>query len=259
MNYLNIIYLTSANASAKDLTTGRARWILDPVQSFPQNTKLRVALHSFSYTNYFINISVAKTNNIIYYTDDVLLPTKYSVTIPDGSYNVTDLSDAINIGVVNNGHADGLITIVPDFSTNKVQFSISVVGWQLYFPAGTPYALLGTTLNQKIPTAGLTVGAYSELAPNVATFNSILSIYVHSSLSNNSIFNGRQSDVLGSVIPTASIGSIQDNKETNLIWIDASQLAGQSLNDISVYLSDQNNNPINLSDDFSLTLIVAQV
>ena len=259
MNYSNIIYLTSANATYKDLSNGIANWVLDPVISFSASSKFKVALHSFSFTNFFVNISAALANNTFSYTDDVAVPAKYTITIPTGSYNVSDLSEAINVAVVNAGHADGLITLVPDFATNKVQFSISAAGWQLYFPAGSPFVLLGTTLNQKIPAAGLTIGAYTELAPNVATFNSILSIYVHSNLTNNSIFNGRQSDVIGSIIPTASIGSVQDNKEINLIWTSADSLSGQSLNQIQVYLTNQSGAPINLSDDFQLTVIVSEI
>lgn len=257
MEYSNVLYLTSSNATSKDLTTGRAQWVLDPVISFPQGSKISTTLHSFSFTNFFVNITTG-VNDKFYYSNDLLNLTKYSITIAQGSYSVTELSDAINIGVINNGHADGLIVLTPDFATNKVLFSLSVAGWILNFPAGTPYVLLGTNLNQTIPNGALTVGAYSELAPNVATFNSILSLYVHSNITNNSVFNGRQSNVIGTVIPTASIGSVQDNKEMNLIWIDASNLAGQSLNDVSVYITDQTDKSVNLSDDFSLVLIFSQ-
>ena len=258
-DYLNVIFLSSANATSKDLTRGQSFFVMDPVLQFPPNTKLKVACQQFSYTNFFVNVSAALANNTFYYTDDAGTPDKYSVTIPDGSYNVSDLSDAINTEVINNGHADGLITLVPDFATNKVLFSISAAGWQLYFKAGSPYVLLGCTLNQKIPAAGLTAAAYSELAPNVATFNSITNLYVHTSLTNNSIFSGRKSDIIASVTPTASIGSIQEYQPHNLIWLDAKELAGSSVNSINIYVTDQSGAAVNLSDDYNLTLIIASV
>jgi hypothetical protein len=259
MEPLSVLYLTSSNASYKDLATGQARWTMDPVLSFPTGAKLKLTLHSMSYTNFFINISVALGNNTFFYTDDVAVPNKYTVTIPSGSYNVSDLSDAINSGIVNNTHPDGLIVLIPDFSTNKVQFNISAAGWQVTFPAGSPFALLGTNLNQTIPAGALTIGAYSELAPNVATFNSILNIYVHSNLTNASVFNGRQSDVIGTIIPTASIGSVQDNKEFNLIWIPCNNLGGSSVNEIQVRLTNQAGVPLNLSDDFSVVIIISMM
>lgn len=254
MEYINIIYLNSSNADYVDLTTSRARWILQPPLQFPTG-KVKVSLHSFSFVNYFINI-VTGLNDTFYYTDDILDLVKFSVTIPQGSYNVSDLSDAVNVGIINNTHPDGLISLVPDFATNRVLFSISQAGWMISFGAGTPFLLVGCNLNQTIPAGpALTVGAYSELGPNVATFNEVQTIYVHSNITNNSIFNGIQSNILGSVVPTASIGSTQSDKEINLIWTDCAELSNSSLNEFQVYLTDQNNNPVRLSDNFALTLM----
>lgn len=260
VNYLNNIYLSSASSDYTDLSVGRANWVMNPPLSFPEKTKLKICLHSFSFTNFFVNISAAKVNNKFYYTDDVGITNKYVVTIPDGSYSVSDLADGINIGVINNGHTDGLITLIPDFASNRVVYTISTIGWQINMLAGTPYVLLGSTLNQKIPAAALTtVANYSELAPAVATFNDLLNIYVHSNITNNSIFGGTQSNIIANIVPTASIGSVQLSEPVNLMWINASELAGSALNNIDIYLTNQVGAPINLSDNFSLTLLFASV
>jgi hypothetical protein len=251
-----VLYLNSANSTSKDLSKGRAFFVMNPVMEIPRDVKIKVAVQQFSFTNFFVNISAALVNNKFYYTNDALTPDKYTVTIPDGSYNVSDLSDAVNVGVINNGHTDGLITLTPDFSTNKVIFSISAAGWQLYFKAGTSYVLLGTTLNQKIPAAGLTTGAYSELAPGVGTFNSITQLYLHSSLTNSSVFSGVKSDVIASITPTASIGSVQNTETYNLVWIPSDFLNGSILNSINLYVTDQNGNPVNLSDDYGTTILI---
>lgn len=256
MEYTSILYLNSAGATSKDLTTATANFILDPVINVPSGKSVKVAVQSASFTNFFINI-LTGVNDKIYYTNDVGTPDKYSITIPQGSYNVSDLSDAIDLGVVNNGHTSGLLSLVPDFSTNKVLISISTAGWQIYFKLLTPYVLLGITLNQKIPAAGLTTGAYSELAPNVATFNSITQLYLHTSLTNNSVFSGKRSDVLAAITPTASIGSVQQYEPFNLVWTPAPELGGSSINSVRMYLTDQSGASVNLSDDFSCTLILA--
>ena len=258
-NYLNNIFLNSASASYTDLTTGQANWVMNPPINFPARSKLKVCLHSFSFTNFFVNISALKVNNLFYYTNDIAIPNKYTVTIPDGSYSVSDLSDAINIGVINNGHTDGLIVLTPDFASNRVVFTISTIGWQINMLAGTPYLLIGSTLAQAIPVALTTVANYSELATNVASFNDLLNIYVHTNLSNNSIFGGVQSNIIANIIPTSAIGSVQNSEPTNLLFIDASELAGSSLNNINVYLTNQVGAPVALSDDFSLTLLVMEL
>jgi hypothetical protein len=253
---ISVLYLNSANAASKSLANGQATFTVDPVIFIPQG-KIKLSMVQFSFTNFFINISAALANNIFYYTDDIAVPNKYQCSIPTGSYNVSDLSNAINAEVINNGHADSLIQLVPDFATNKVMFSISAAGWQITFPAGSPYVLLGTTLNQTIPNGALTIGPYTELAPNVAQFNSILNLYLHTSLTNESVYSGRKSDIVASIIPTASIGSIQMTEPRNLIWVPCPSLSGATINTITIYVSDQNGNRINLSDDFSCTLLLA--
>lgn len=256
MSNLSTLFLASASATYKDLSTGRCRVDFNPPLSFPPNTRLKLCCQSFQFTNFFINISSTIGNNTFYYSDDLGNLVKYTITIPDGSYNVSELSEAVNLGVIANGHTSNLITIIPDFSSNKVIFNISAAGWILNFPAGTPYVLLGCTLNQTIPNGALTVGAYSEMAPNVATFNSIQSIYLHTSLTNNSNFSGQKSDVISAVVPTVSIGSIQQSRDYWPLWIDCSNLAGQSLSSIHLSLTDQNGNTILMSDDFSCVIVI---
>lgn len=258
MEFIHVLYLNSAKAEYTDLTTASAIFQMKSVLDLPRDAKIKVACQSFSFTNFFINISVALANNTFFYTDDLLDPTKYSVVIPDGSYSVSDLSNAINLGVINNAHPDGLITLIPDFSSNKVIFSISLPNWQINFSAGSPYILLGTTLDQAIPALALTVGPYSEMATNVATFNDITNLYLHTSLTNSASFSGTNSDVIASIIPTASIGSIQSEKEYNLVWINADNLAGSQVSQISIYVTNQSGARVRLQDHFSCTIVIAR-
>jgi hypothetical protein len=253
---VSAIFLSSGNATYKNLATAVASFDVQPPIMLPPNRTVKVCCQSASYTNYFLNVQTG-INDAFYYTDDVLITNKYSVTVPQGSYSVSDLSDAINAGVVNNGHTSGLISLIPDFSSNRVLFSIAAVGWQINMLAGTPYLLLGATLNQKIPAGGLTTGAYSQLAPNVATFNSITELFLHTSLTNNSVYSGRRSDVVLNITPTASIGSIQRVEPYNLIWIPANELSGTSINNIRVYWTDQTGASVQLSDDFAATVLLS--
>jgi len=252
----NILFLDSAAATQKDLNTSQFTQIFEPPLKFP-NQPIKIGLHSFSFTNFFVNISSALVNNTFYYTNDLGTPNKYSITIPDGSYSVQALSSAINLGVLTNGHTTGLITVIADYSTNKLIWNISLAGWQLYFPAGSCYAICGMTLNQKVPAAALTTGAYSELGTNVAQFNNVQRIYIHTSLSNNSIFGGRQNNIIDNTSPYAPIGSTQEYQPSNILWMNADyNLSGSSISSVLIYLTDQNGNRIQLTDEFSCTILV---
>ena len=264
METINVIYLNSATATNKNLNKSTANFVLSPPIIFPQNCKLKVACQQFSYTNFFLNVSAALANNH-FVVEFGTGPVVHTITIPDGSYNVSELSSAVNVGVLNAGLPDGLVTLIPDFATNKVLFNISLTNYRLSFPAGTMYVLLGTTLAQFIPaevipgTPVYTTGIYSELAPAVANFNSILTVYLHTSLSNNSVFSGNQSNILASIIPTVPIGSVQEFSPYNMVHVDAHELVGANLSSINIYLTDQSNNPIALQDDFSTTILVSRV
>lgn len=260
-NFQNIIYLTSSNASSVNLATGSANWVMNPPIQYDRNQKLKVAVQSFSYTNFFVNLSAALANNVFTLKNNLTGGHTFTVTIPDGSYSVDDLSNTINNGLINQGLPTGIVSLTPDYNTSTVVFTLSTVGYQISFPAGSPYILLGTNLAQTIPAGNTytTVANYSESGPSQATFNSILGLYVHTSLTNNSIFNGIQSDILYQSTPTADIGSIQSDSPFFPLWIDASTLSGASVNNISVYITDQNGNPVVLSDNFALSIIVMQV
>jgi hypothetical protein len=263
MENIAVLYLNTANATNKDLTQSTATFTLNPPLILPRYSKLKVCCQSFSFTNFFINISAALGNNNFVVENDVGVV--YTCVIQDGSYNVSELSAAINIELINQGLPDGLILLIPDFSTNRVVFSISQANYRISFPAGTMFDLLGCTLNQFIPAEVVpgvpvyTIAVYNELAPNVASFNSILNVYLHTSLTNNSIFSGQQSNILASIIPTASIGSVQSFEPYNMVYIDAHELSGAHLSNINIYLTDQNNNPVNLQDDWSCTLFIARM
>jgi len=256
---ISVLYLNSAQANTKDLTKAKASFVMDPPLVMPGNCKLKVTCTQFSFTNWFLNVSAALANNHFVISDNIGGGHTFTLVIPDGSYNVTDLSNAINVAGINAGLVDGLVQLVPDFSTNKVLFKISVANYQISFPAGTMYALLGTNLAQLIPAGGFTAAAYNELAPLVANFNSVLNVYLHTSLSNNAVFSGKQSNVIASIIPVASVGSIQIYEPPNLIMVDAHELVSASISTINIYLTDQNNNSLYLTDDFSSTILIQRV
>jgi len=254
---LAVLFMNSANAQYTNLGAGVAQFAMEPALQFHQGQRIKLAMSQFSFTNWFMNISAALGNNLFTYTDDILNLTKYSVTISDGSYSVDELSQAINVGVLNNSHTDGLFVLSPDYASNRVLVSISAAGWLVNWGVGTSYLLNGFALADTVPVGGaLTLAAYSELAPNVATYNNITNLYVHCSLTANSNFSGRNGSVIGSAIPTSNIGSIQSSEPNNLVWIDASQLSGSTVSSVQINIRDQSGNDVVLSDHFGCVVMI---
>ena len=228
-----------------------------PLVKVPLDAKnIRIYLKSMRYWYTFQNISVSKGNNQFYVTNDVSLSMKYTLTIPDGIYSVNSLSATIQNELVNHGLASNVVSIVGDTSNGQCFFTIAS-GWQLYFPSTTPYVLLGCTLNQKIPSGGLTTAQYGEYAPNDAQFSQFSAINLHCSLVSNSIVNGEQSNILDVIIPDVSVGFQAKYEPINLLKINADNLRGRDIYNVTLNITDQNNVALETdSNSWGCTLVI---
>lgn len=245
-----VIFLSSAKASIKDLTKGEATFLQrNPIQF--DNAQL--GLTEFDFTNFFINVSAALGNNKVYYSDDGADATKYTITVPDGSYSLSALNDyvgaqqAATVGNV-------IFSFIPNYSTNKagIQFG-NVVNWYVHFGADSPYTLLGFSNGQNVPVGKANTAYYVEYGGAVAAFNNITSLKVWCNLTTDSISNTESSSVIYQTIPTVDVGSTQASTPQKPLFCD---MAVQNISQITVRILDQNDNPVNMSEDFSITLVV---
>lgn len=231
--------------------------IMQPALTIPniaQNIKCYTPETKFWYA--FKNISSAKANNKFYITDNAGIPTKYTLTIDDGLYSLDDLNSALNYQVTSAGLPSNTLTLIADNATGKVIFTLTT-GYQIYFGSNSMNVLLGCNALQKIPSGGLTTGLYSEKAPNVATFSALTSVLFHCSLISNSILNGRGSDVIASVAPAVSVGSLQIDRPYNPIKIPCQNLYNLQIGQIMMYLTDQNGNLLDTnSENFEITIVI---
>jgi hypothetical protein len=248
-----IIFLDSSQASTKDLATGYARFdYVQPIEPFPGGVKIAVV--SFSYTNFFINISAP--NNVIYYSNDALDPTKYAITIPTGSYGLTDLNDYCSAAqLAQVGVAQVIFTLEPNFSTGKVNVVFgNVAAWYVNFTANSP-SILGFGV-QHVPVTDSNTPFYLEESPNAASFNSVTQVKVTSDLATDSIDNSNlSSNVIHISTPNVGIGSVQVDQPNNLITIESSKLTTK-VSSITVQLVDQNNQPVAMAEDYSIVLML---
>lgn len=259
------LFLSSAEASHTDLSQSRATFQLETPIVFPKGSAVKLACQKVEYTNFFYNVSAAIGNNTMYYTDTLATPQKYNITIPDGDYNVEELSDKIALGLVANGHDADLWKFQADNSTGRVFVYIHDIGWQVNFAANSPYALLGFTSGQKVPSAALTVASladttaadYNELGASQATLNSVSTVYLHTSLTNQSTYCNKSSNIVMTASPNADTGALCTVADYNLTWVPTT-LEGSSVSSITIFLTDQNDKTIALTDNFSCSLILRQ-
>jgi len=254
------LILNSASGSAglvsRDLTKSEFVTQIVPFQ-VPIDSNPYVYLYKAQIWNHFITISTALGNNKIYYTNDAGTPDKYSITIPDGYWSDTELSNQINVGVIANSHTSGLISCVGQLATQKIIWTISASGWQVYFKADSPYSITGNTLLQKIPAGGLTTASYSETSPNVADFSACTSILVTCSLVSGCTTSGSvQKNILDSVVPDVGVGSLINYQPQNISPLSAPLLRGDNINGVTIKLTNETGGALSITEDFSLEVCV---
>ncbi len=254
------LFLNSAVATSKDLTIGRAIYIMDPPLRFGSEHKghtPEISVHSVSYTNFFINISAALSNNHIFYSDDSKTDEKYDIKIGDGSYSIEALNQYVSkaqaevVGSVK-------FQFLPNYSTNGsfVQFG-SEAGWFVYFKAAvSPFVLLGFNSGDYVPATKASIPNDIELSPNVSQFNNITAVNVTTNLSNSTYYGGKKGDVLFESRPIVPIGSVQTDTPNNLIWADSDALQ-TDISEVIVQLKDQNGTGLDLNaENFSVSLSI---
>ena len=253
MSLQRAFFLSTAQASIKDLTQAKATWQFLNQMDFPAGSA--VGLLELSFTNWFVNISNSLNNNKIYYSNDAANLTKYVITIPDGSYSLAAINEyCAAVQQAQAGVAQVIFNLVANYSTNKVgiQFA-NVTGWYVHFDVDSPYTLMGFTNGQNIPTSKASTANYVEYGPNVASLNNVKSIQVKCDLTTDSISNGRSSSVIYQTTPTSDTGSTQTDRPPRVIWCN---LTNTRFSQLTIQLLDQDHHPLVVTEDFSCAIVI---
>jgi hypothetical protein len=245
------IFLNYAQAVNKDLTIGRATWMMQNQADFEGALNPQVGLLEFSFTNFFVNVT--STTNTLYFSNDTANPTKYAITIPVGSYSVNGLNTIV--AAQEQMLAGSIIfSLQGNYATNQLGIVFgNVTGWYVHFGGNSPYTLCGFANGQNVPATKANTANYVEYAPNTASFNSVTTIQVACDLTSASISNGAASNIIYQTTPTVSIGSTQSDRPTNIVYC---ALTNTRFSEVSIRLIDQNNSPISMYDYFAVTLVV---
>lgn len=257
MSKVAALFFNTSNATSKDLDTGRASFRLQNPLNFPIDAKKHpeISMYQFSFNNFFVNVSTELKNNTIYYSDDTGNDEKYSVIIPDGSYDVSSLNNFVE-AYQREDTGTLVFSILPHLASNStyVQFASGITGYYVWFKTNvSPYVLLGWNANDYVPASKSNVADDVEFAPNVSIFNNVTVIKLRTNLCSESVDDDNKSNVLYKSIPVSAVGSVQRDQPANLLWMNSNALAG-NLSNIEFQLQDQNNNNLKMTEDFDLVL-----
>ena len=253
---------TSSGAFAKSSNGAQFAIQHSPPIEIPINAKnIEVNVPTASIWNSTLNISAALANNTMYFTNDLGVEQKYTITIPDGRYSVSSLNTAINrLATAGTILAKDKFSLTGDESTQKCVFTISEAGWQIKFPAsGSLGSILGFNA-QKLPASALTTTAVYLTGDVVANFGSLTAFLISSSLASGSLtnVNGVASTGIYRGPITVAPGSLNSYAPYQPLKISNSKLAGQSIGLVNYALSDQNGVTLDTNgEDYSFTLVIS--
>ena len=197
------------------------------------------------------NISAEIGNNHFYveyglggYTD---------IIIPDGLYGPSQLAAAISREFSANGIPSTLLTFIGDLATQRMIIQFNEDANIDFTQANTFRYILGYDSQIVVGVAGEYV-----TGEDIARFNSLTGWNISSSLINHGIpTNGSYVGVLSDVPIITSPGKINIYNPVRPSTVNASELIGTRLTNLTFYLRDQNNQTVELlGETWFFTLLI---
>ena len=212
--------------------------------------KYSVALVNYSLWYAWYNLSASNSNNQLRYSPDNGA-TFYNLTISDGNYGIDTLSSAIQSLITLNGDDGTNIKLTANYSTLKVELTLSN-NYQLDLSiANTFDVLIGF---QKLI---YTTSQPGTLVPNITNSIDLISINCDLVSANDNFINEKNNDSLYSFVPSTSPGSSINggNGLSQPIYLPISRSGYIG----SIHFSIRSNDGLLLdlnSENVSLTLVI---
>lgn len=178
--------------------------------------------------------------------------TAYTLTIPQGLYDLTALNQTVQRELENAGAIitpEPAFIILADDATQKVEIRANYVGVEIDFTqADTPRDILGWTS----VVVGPSVSAPQNfLAPSVAQFNQVNSFLICSDLVNRGMsFNGKYNQIISQVLIDVSPGSQIVYTPFHPPKLAAQDLAGNNRTSLRFWLTDDQNRLVNTNGEY---------
>jgi len=239
----------SSNSQILD-TVRRNKFLLTPKTPYeiPLNAKnIYITLKQATVVNFFYNISASLGNNIIYFTNDIALPQKYNIQIPDGSWETPNLNSYIKTWLVNNGFTNDVFNLLEDSALQKVVILLKN-GYGATFPNPGVANILGFTSPNTLFNNTGSDRYYT--ANQTAAFNTITGLIIECSLASSNIYNGQITNFLASCPIDVPSGSLLNYNPNEVLKVSAQNLAGQTISSMNFTILDQNRNNIDVVENY---------
>ena len=186
----------------------------------------------------------------------------FTVKIEQGLYDLTGLNNSLQTGLEKAGAKvlDGtapkpLIQLAPDDATQKVLIRFNYTNVYVDFqPTNTLREILGFNATQVGPFVGAPV---NELAPNVASFNTVNYFLIASDLVQKGIrFNNRYNQIVSQVLINVSPGSQIISTPFNPAKVPSNELAGSKRTVLRFRLTDDKLRPVNTNKEYFTARVV---
>lgn len=199
------------------------------------------------------NISATEGNNIFRFIQSGV-PKKF--VIPDGLYTINELNQLISREMVRLGFKSDQIVLSGDNSTQRSVLTFNYAGTQADFRGlNTPRTVLGFDARLS-PPATSTVGI-SDPGDDVASFNKLNSWLVHTTLTSRGIpVNDTGANIVARVPIDVKPGKQVNYAPVNPTHCDARELVGRDMSTFLVWLTDQNDRPIDTFGEYWQVLLV---
>ena len=163
--------------------------------------------------------------------------------LPDGSYSVSDIQDYFKYILKKHGENTNKpsVQIYVNKIENRVTFKIKN-GYSLELLTPETMKLLGSTKNK------ITKDKNGE---NVPHFEITEVVLVHCNMVNNDY--QQDSRVLYTSVPNKPFGSLLEISPTNHIFL---KTLNSEYNEIEVWFTDQNSQPLEIEDRINLTMVI---
>lgn len=199
------------------------------------------------------NILIGENDKIkIDYFDGSILVSQ-TLTIQQGLYEVTTLSNAIQRELQNVGFPNNLIELIPDNSTGKVviQYTLAATETvQIDFTISDSFRELLGFNSRLVPLIAATVTSFED-ADNLATFNQIEYYIIHSDLVQRGLrINSKYNQAVAQIpIQNVNPGEQIITNPFNLPHVPSNELIGTVRKQIQFWLTDDKNQLINTQNE----------
>lgn len=207
----------------------------------------------FTFANIYNTTTSDHTkNNILNFS---IGATNYTITIPEGLYDISSLSNAISNALVNLGLASNTIVLSGEAPTQRSIIQLNNANASVNFSTSSIRSILGFNAI----TIGPGVSGTFYYSNSTAQFNTLSEILVHATccngFKNNSGNISNNSDVIASVLINTGISSQIIYDPNQAINVPIYQ---NTLDSVTFYFTDQENRALINNEPWTLTLVISE-